>query len=204
MAKTAPAPERPGCCVPGCKRLAMMRDRVGSRIRWRTRCLWHHRHGDKAKAPPERMRLTTGIRCSVKGCRRAPEAFRRPGGRVYVRDVCRVHRPPPTAAAGGKRPSSPRQLLAPVADAPVALTSLHRPWQDTPLKKNATRMKSHPTVRAKGGVWVRDDQFGWFVSDSNVRTILGRNDSSLSLARTLSLPTRVILMIQSQSSRGRL
>jgi hypothetical protein len=195
---------RPTCSVKGCVRLVMMRDRTGDRIRWRRRCYVHHRLGVTARVPPPRPRLTDGLVCSTRGCGRAPEAFVRPDGRVYIRPVCRICRRARVPTAATKRAPSPRQPVAPNVPLPASLTAEHRRWQDTPLKRNSKRFKQFPTIMVKGGVWVKDDDLGWFVPDSQAKAIIRADKSSYTLAKEFGLPSRVVVTLQSNASRGRL
>lgn len=203
-----PADDRPTCPVKGCVRPVIMRDRVGERVRWRTRCYWHHRYGDNAKPPERKQTLTDGMQCSTRGCRRAPEAFSRPDGRVYVRSVCRVCRMRQIPAEPTKAVRTPRQAAPPSVSATSTLSGASKAWQETPLwKATKNRARGERAARValvRGGVWVRDDDLGWFVPDSQVKAILDRNRSTFDLAKNFGLPSRAIVTLQSESSKGRL
>jgi hypothetical protein len=192
--------ERPVCSVPECSRPVIMRDRTGLRIRWRTHCYWHHRRGVTVTPPKRKERLTDGLHCATKKCPFAPEAFSRPDGRVYIRTLCRSCRRRFGSVVVPKVPRSPKQPVYANAPPMPPLLGKHRRWKDTPL---AQQYRSS-TAMVPGGIWVKDDDQAWFVPDRQVRLILQRDQSTFDLARNCGLPSRVVMTLQSEASRGRL
>jgi hypothetical protein len=193
---------RPVCRVPGCQRPCRQRDtdRYG-RVRYRPRCDWHHRHGDEVPAPPMRDNLTLGLTCRVKGCPRAPEAFRRPGGVVYVRDVCRPHRGAmlpvrvTTAVKGQKQP------VAPTVAAPPALTAPHIDVK-TSIFATDRKARKRGVAKNRKGIWVLEDGKAWQVPVPVAVKWATYQGSTFDLAKSAGYPTRVVILIQAAISKG--